>query len=128
MSDLVRPMLATAGPLPAGPEWAFEFDWDGVRSLACSQPGRMRLFSSTHRSISAAYPELEAFAGRRRQSTRATSLGFTGSRDGITPEQGTGFPRDQRIKARNAKASVSPVLTRPSTLQYYPFTSPPSPQ
>ena len=66
MSDLVRPMLPTAGPLPAGPEWAFEFDWDGVRSLACSQPGRMRLFSSTHRSISAAYPELEAFPGRRR--------------------------------------------------------------
>ncbi|MGH3981802.1 MAG: non-homologous end-joining DNA ligase [Pseudonocardiaceae bacterium] len=66
MSDLVWPMLPTAGPLPAGPEWAFEFNWDGVRSLACSQAGRMRLFSSTHRSISDAYPELEAFAGRRR--------------------------------------------------------------
>ncbi|MGH3902292.1 MAG: non-homologous end-joining DNA ligase [Pseudonocardiaceae bacterium] len=66
MSDLVLPMLPTAGPLPTGPGWAFEFSWDGVRSLACAQPDRMRLFSGTHRSISAAYPELEALAGRRR--------------------------------------------------------------
>ncbi|MGH3813150.1 MAG: non-homologous end-joining DNA ligase, partial [Pseudonocardiaceae bacterium] len=62
----VLPMLPTAGPLPTGPGWAFEFSWDGVRSLACAQPDRMCLFSGTHRSISAAYPELEAFAGRRR--------------------------------------------------------------
>ena len=66
MSDLVLPMLPTAGPLPTGPGWAFEFSWDGVRSLASAQPDRMCLFSGTHRSISAAYPELEALAGRRR--------------------------------------------------------------
>ncbi len=66
MSDLIPPMLPTAGPLPAGSGWAFEFSWDGVRSLACAQPDRMCLFSSTHRSISAAYPELEALGGRRR--------------------------------------------------------------
>ncbi|HKR49186.1 MAG TPA: histidine kinase [Pseudonocardiaceae bacterium] len=65
MSDLLHPMLPTAGPLPAGPGWAFEFSWDGVRSLACVAPDRMRLFSGTHRSISAAYPELEAFPARR---------------------------------------------------------------
>ncbi|MGH3755568.1 MAG: histidine kinase [Pseudonocardiaceae bacterium] len=66
MPDLVRPMLPTAGPLPAGPGWAFEFSWDGVRALACAQPDGMGLFSSTHRSISAVYPELEAFAARHR--------------------------------------------------------------
>jgi bifunctional non-homologous end joining protein LigD len=65
MSDLVSPMLPTAGPLPTGPGWAFEFNWDGVRSLACAQPDQLGLFSSTHRSISAAYPELEAVGGRR---------------------------------------------------------------
>ncbi|HVE96822.1 MAG TPA: histidine kinase, partial [Pseudonocardiaceae bacterium] len=65
-SDLVRPMLPTAGPLPAGSGWAFEFSWDGVRSLACAQPDRTCLFSSTHRSISAVYPELEALGARRR--------------------------------------------------------------
>ncbi len=66
MPDLVRPMLPTAGPLPEGRGWAFEFSWDGIRCLACAQPDGMCLFSGTHRSISAVYPELEAFAGRRR--------------------------------------------------------------
>ena len=66
MPDLVRPMLPTAGPLPAGPGWAFEFSWDGIRSLGCAEPDRMCLFSGSHRSITAAYPELGAFAGRRR--------------------------------------------------------------
>ncbi|MGH3975694.1 MAG: hypothetical protein ACRDS9_20540, partial [Pseudonocardiaceae bacterium] len=65
MSDLVSPMLPTAGPLPTEPGWAFEFNWDGVRSLARVQPDRLCLFSSTHRSISAAYPELDVVGGRR---------------------------------------------------------------
>lgn len=60
--DLVRPMLPVAGAVPAQPGWAFEFSWDGIRALACAQRG---LFSGTHRSISAAYPELDAFAGQR---------------------------------------------------------------
>jgi len=66
MSELMRPMLPVAGPLPVGPGWAFEFNWDGIRSLACAEQGRLGLFSGTHRSITAAYPELEAFTGRRR--------------------------------------------------------------
>jgi hypothetical protein len=27
---LIRPMLATAGPVPVGPGWAFEVKFDGV--------------------------------------------------------------------------------------------------
>ncbi len=27
---LIRPMLATAGPVPVGPGWAFEVTFDGV--------------------------------------------------------------------------------------------------
>jgi DNA ligase D-like protein (predicted ligase) len=62
----MRPMLPVAGPLPGGPGWAFEFSWDGIRCLASAQPERTRLFSGTHRSITAAYPELSAIVGRRR--------------------------------------------------------------
>jgi bifunctional non-homologous end joining protein LigD len=64
--ELMRPMLPVAGPVPGGPGWAFEFSWDGIRCLASAQPERIRLFSGTHRSITAAYPELTAVAGRRR--------------------------------------------------------------
>ncbi len=111
MSDLVRPMLPTAGPLPAGPEWAFEFNWDGVRSLACAQPGRMRLFSSTHRSISAAYPELEAFAGRRRMLL-----------DGkIVALDSCGRPSFAQLQLRMNVQRPSSAMLRRAPVAYYVF-------
>ncbi len=30
LPELIRPMLAAAGPLPTGGGWAFEFKYDGV--------------------------------------------------------------------------------------------------
>lgn len=29
----IRPMFATPGPLPSGPDWAFEVKWDGYRAI-----------------------------------------------------------------------------------------------
>lgn len=66
--DAVRPMLATAGPVPDGPQWAFEFTWDGIRALADVRPDRVRLLSGTDRDVAASYPELDqlpGLAGRR---------------------------------------------------------------
>jgi bifunctional non-homologous end joining protein LigD len=57
--DDLRPMLAVAGPLPVGREWAYEMKWDGLRVLAFVQDGRVRLTSRTGRDISHAYPELQ---------------------------------------------------------------------
>jgi bifunctional non-homologous end joining protein LigD len=58
----VEPMLATpaTGPaeLPRGPEWAFEVKWDGVRALADTTSGHLRLWSRNEREITPAYPEL----------------------------------------------------------------------
>ena len=53
------PMLARAGALPAddGP-WAYEIKWDGVRALAYSEPGELRLESRNLNDITAQYPEL----------------------------------------------------------------------
>lgn len=51
-------MLATAGPLPEGPGWAYELKWDGVRVLADRTPERLRLYSRTERDVTVAYPEL----------------------------------------------------------------------
>ncbi|GAA1812161.1 hypothetical protein GCM10009682_36880 [Luedemannella flava] len=52
------PMLATAGPLPTGSGWAFEFKWDGVRALARCVDGRVTLYARSGTEITAAYPEL----------------------------------------------------------------------
>jgi bifunctional non-homologous end joining protein LigD len=61
LPETLVPMLAKAGHLPPRREadrWAFEIKWDGVRALAFSEPGRLRLLSRNGRDISGSYPEL----------------------------------------------------------------------
>lgn len=55
---LVRPMLATAGPVPTAPGWAFEIKFDGDRAVAYARPGGMRLFSRNDHDVTSAYPEI----------------------------------------------------------------------
>ncbi|MEU4694494.1 non-homologous end-joining DNA ligase [Actinoplanes sp. NPDC023714] len=54
----LSPMLATAGPLPVGPEWSYEFKWDGVRVLALFGGGPPQLFARSGALVTAAYPEI----------------------------------------------------------------------
>lgn len=56
----LRPMLATAGQMPAEEHlWAFEFKWDGVRALArCDGDGGLRLSARSGADITVRYPEL----------------------------------------------------------------------
>ncbi len=61
LPDLVRPMLATAGPLPRPEDeagWAFEMKWDGVRAIGYADRGSWRVMSRNDRDITASYPEL----------------------------------------------------------------------
>jgi bifunctional non-homologous end joining protein LigD len=61
MPELVEPMLARLSTLPGEEsEWAFEVKWDGVRAIAHSQPGRIRLWSRNGNEVTGAYPELRA--------------------------------------------------------------------
>jgi bifunctional non-homologous end joining protein LigD len=67
--DGLRPMLATAGTLPARDAgWAYEMKWDGLRALAFIEGGTVRLMSRTGRDISHAYPELAGLAAAVRVS------------------------------------------------------------
>jgi bifunctional non-homologous end joining protein LigD len=53
------PMFATTGQLPQPEDgWAFEIKWDGVRAIAYSQPGELRLESRNLNDVSERYPEL----------------------------------------------------------------------
>jgi bifunctional non-homologous end joining protein LigD len=59
MPKRIVPMLARAGSLPADDrEWAFEIKWDGVRTIAYSQPGELRLESRNLNDITDGYPEI----------------------------------------------------------------------
>jgi bifunctional non-homologous end joining protein LigD len=56
-------MLATAvSTLPSGDGWAYEFKWDGVRTLLDVSERGVRLVSRAGNDVSAGYPELIAQA------------------------------------------------------------------
>jgi bifunctional non-homologous end joining protein LigD len=52
------PMMAVAGPLPTGADWAYEMKWDGVRVIAEVSDGSCRLWSRNGRDVTGGYPEL----------------------------------------------------------------------
>ena len=60
MPERVVPMLARAGELPAEEDerWAYEVKWDGIRAIAYSRPGELRLDSRNLIEITSRYPEL----------------------------------------------------------------------
>jgi bifunctional non-homologous end joining protein LigD len=59
MPERIVPMLARTGQLPADDsDWAFEIKWDGVRAIAYSTPGELRLESRNLNEITDSYPEL----------------------------------------------------------------------
>jgi bifunctional non-homologous end joining protein LigD len=61
MPARIVPMLARVGSLPAQESgWAFEVKWDGVRAVAYSRPGELRLESRNLNDITDSYPELFA--------------------------------------------------------------------
>ncbi|HEV7194220.1 MAG TPA: non-homologous end-joining DNA ligase [Jatrophihabitantaceae bacterium] len=56
-------MLATAvAALPVGKDWAFEFKWDGVRTLMDVTDSGVRLTSRAGNDVTTSYPELLAQA------------------------------------------------------------------
>jgi len=59
-TGLIRPMLATSGPIPLGAGWAFEIKFDGVRAVGYARSGGLRLFSRNDRDVSRSYPEVAA--------------------------------------------------------------------
>ena len=62
----MQPMLATRAPvgsaLPRGPEWSYEVKWDGVRVLADTTSGTLRLRARSGRDVTVTYPDLAALA------------------------------------------------------------------
>jgi len=60
-ADLVRPMLATPGPLPPAArdaEYGYELKWDGVRAVVYVEHDRVQVLGRRDRDATNAYPEL----------------------------------------------------------------------
>jgi bifunctional non-homologous end joining protein LigD len=59
MPSVIRPMLATAIEKPFdSDEWVFEIKWDGYRSVAFMDDGKLRLVSRNDNDMTALYPEI----------------------------------------------------------------------
>jgi len=111
---MILPMLASTGPVPGDPGWAFEFAWDGIRSLADVQPDRLRLLGAHDRGIAGGYPEfdvLPALTERRRVLL-----------DGkIVALDACGRPSFSRLQPRMNVQRPSPRVRRQVPVAYYVF-------
>ena len=114
LPELIRPMLATAGPVPGGPGWAFEFAWDGVRALADVHSDRVRLVGGTERGLAAGYPELDVLPDLVRQ--RRMLLDGT-----IVALDAFGRPSRSRLKRRMTGQRPSAGVLRRVPVAYYVF-------
>jgi len=51
-------MLPTAGPLPTGPGWRYEFKWDGIRLVCGIHDGVLELRTRLGNDVAPKFPEL----------------------------------------------------------------------
>jgi bifunctional non-homologous end joining protein LigD len=108
MPEHVVPMMARLSDLPKNDsDYGFEVKWDGVRTVAYCEEGRVRLESRTLRDVTRQYPEL-AKLGRELGSRRAVLDGEIVALD----EQGR--PDFQRLQPRMHVTSESTIRRRVS--------------
>jgi bifunctional non-homologous end joining protein LigD len=99
----LRPMLATAGPLPRTPAgWSYEIKWDGIRALGHVEAGRLHLVGRNGTDLSDRYPELRPL-GRE-----------LGSRDAVLDGEIVVFGRDGRpdFQALQSRMHVQSAATQ----------------
>jgi bifunctional non-homologous end joining protein LigD len=114
-----RPMLASAGRIPTGSGWAFEFKWDGVRAIvtvdtADGVDGSVSAVSRNDREISASYPEL----GRLVEAARGHRLVIDGE---IVAVDRSGRPDFGLLQQRMHVQRPAPALLRQTPVSYFAF-------
>ncbi|MFW5859862.1 MAG: non-homologous end-joining DNA ligase [Planctomycetota bacterium] len=101
----IEPMLARKGPMPDDlADWAFEYKWDGMRTLCYWQGGALRLENRNLVDVTARYPDL--LATRAQMPARALIL------DGeIIATDDAGKPSFARL-SRRMHAGSGAIATR----------------
>jgi bifunctional non-homologous end joining protein LigD len=108
MPSEIRPMMATLSTLPRDEDgWGFEVKWDGVRAIAYSDAGHLRLESRNLRDISSQYPELRRLA----DELGASQAILDGE---VVAFDESGHPDFQRLQTRMHLASDSAIRRRMS--------------
>ena len=112
MPTAIHPMLATSIDEPFdGAEWLFEIKWDGYRSVAFIENGRVRLVSRNQNELTARYPELKDLPQSVKAKTaildgEVVALDEEGRASFSLMQQRTGFRPGGRRAATNADVPV----------------------
>lgn len=108
-------MLAGPGDPPAGPGWAVEFKWDGIRALAALTGDGVVLRSRNGNDFSSGYPEITT-ALAAHGGARATVL------DGeLVALDAGGRPQFERLQQRMHVRSPSAELVAAVPVAFYVF-------
>ena len=109
-----RPMRASAGALPRGPGWAFEFVWDGLRCFAQAGGGSLRLLTDAGRDVTSSFPELGVLAAHG-----GRGLVLDGVVVALDPV--VGRPDAGRLRRRHRVAHPSTVLQARTPVSLFVF-------
>lgn len=100
-------MLPTAGPLPTGEAWRYEFKWDGIRLVCGIHRGRMELRTRLGNDVAEKFPELHQIVERVSDAVFDGELVVL---NGDRPDWGAVIRRRQaRASAVRALAESSPA-------------------
>jgi bifunctional non-homologous end joining protein LigD len=107
--------LATLAENPSSdPSWIFEIKWDGIRTLARVEDGKVRLWSRTKRDITPEFPELSEIA----EAVHAKEALLDGE---VVVLDSTGKSDFQRLQSRMGVRNPSAKLMQDTPVVYYVF-------
>jgi bifunctional non-homologous end joining protein LigD len=116
-------MLASPGPLPTGPQWCYEFKWDGVRALVSirsPERGGIRIHSRSGADITRTYPEVVALTGRLFDPSDTNELRLDGEIVAFGPDGRPSFGALQSRMAVNDEARAR-RLAESTPAAFLPF-------
>ena len=115
MPDQISVTLAKLGDQPfSDPHWLFEVKWDGIRTIATIETGKVRLFARSQRDVTAEYPEFQDLA----KHVRTGSAILDGE---IVTLDANGRSDFQKLQNRISVSKPSPKLIQSVPLTYYVF-------
>src|SRR5271170_2461838 len=115
MPQKVPVTLARLAEKPfSNPDWIFEVKWDGVRTVAFIEKGRVMLQARSGRDVTQEYPEFQELAAR----VRAATAILDGEIVALDPDGRSNF---QRLQDRIGVENPSAKLLEATPTVYYAF-------
>lgn len=115
MPEVPQVALAMLAENPSSdPGWIFEIKWDGIRTIACVDEGKVRLWSRTKREITPEFPELSTIA----EAVNAREALLDGE---VVVLDETGCSDFQRLQSRMGVRNPLAKLMSAAPVVYYVF-------